>query len=157
MTIYEIDEQLLALTDPETGEILDFEAFDSLQMAREDKIEGVALWIKDLDAEAKAIREEEKTLASRRQADERKIESLKNYLSYALHGEKFKTPKAQISYRKSTSVDIPDETLFMQGDGNSKYLKAKWSIDKTLVKDDLKAGIEIPGASLKESQNLQIK
>lgn len=157
MTIYEIDDKLLGLLDPETGEITDLEAFDNLQMARDAKIEGIGCWIKDLEAESKAIREEEKKLASRRQADDHKVESLKRYLDYALQGSKFKSPKVQISYRKSTSVDIPDEDAFMQGDGNHKYMRAKWSIDKTAVKDDLKAGLQIPGATLKESQNMQIK
>lgn len=42
MTIYDIDQNLMALVDPETGELLDVEAFARLQMAREKKLEGMA-------------------------------------------------------------------------------------------------------------------
>lgn len=157
MKIYEIDERLLALTDPETGEISDFDQFEELNMEREAKIEGIACWVKDLEAEGKALREEEKSLAARRQADERKAESLRSYLSYILNGEKFRSTKAQISFRKSTALDIPDETAFMQGKGNAKYMKATWSIDRQKVKEDLKNEISVPGAQLVERENIQIK
>ena len=62
MTIYEIDNRIAELVDPETGELLDYEAFAELAMEREAKIENMALWYKDLTAEAKAIREEERAL-----------------------------------------------------------------------------------------------
>ena len=58
MNIYQIDQEILNLVDPETGEIMDWEAFDALQMAREAKIENVACWYKNLVAEAAAIRQE---------------------------------------------------------------------------------------------------
>ena len=54
MKLYEIDQAILALVDPETGEILDYEAFSELKMKREEKIEGMALWHKNLTAEATA-------------------------------------------------------------------------------------------------------
>ena len=43
MTIYEIDNRIAELVDPETGELLDYEAFAELQMEREAKIENMAL------------------------------------------------------------------------------------------------------------------
>ena len=46
--LYEIDAEILASVDQETGEILDIEKLDALQMERERKLEGVALWVKDL-------------------------------------------------------------------------------------------------------------
>mgnify|MGYP000917782718 FL=1 len=65
MNIYEIDNAMFSLIDEETGEIKGYEAFEELQMQREEKIENVALWYKNLIAESKAIREEEKALAER--------------------------------------------------------------------------------------------
>jgi hypothetical protein len=55
MTLYEIDDAILACVDPETGEIINPEALTALQMEREKKLENVALWVKDLKAEAEAI------------------------------------------------------------------------------------------------------
>ena len=68
MKLYEINAALEALVDPETGELMDYDAFEALQMARDDKIEGMALWYKDMVAEAKAIKEEADTLTARRKA-----------------------------------------------------------------------------------------
>lgn len=109
MTIYEIDNRIAELIDPETGELLDYEAFASLQMEREAKLENMALWYKDLTAEAKAIREEEKALAERRKSAENKAERLKTYLDEALAGESYKTSRVAVSYRKSTALEIKPE------------------------------------------------
>ena len=61
----------LTLLNTETGELLDYDAFEQLQMDREHKIENMVCWSKSLDAEAKAIRDEEKELAERRRTMER--------------------------------------------------------------------------------------
>ena len=42
--LYDIDAAILDCVDQETGEILDPEKLDALQMEREQKLEGVALW-----------------------------------------------------------------------------------------------------------------
>ena len=52
MTIYEINNAILNCIDMETGEIIDTEQLDKLQMDRDTKFENVACWIKDLKAEA---------------------------------------------------------------------------------------------------------
>ena len=109
MSIYEIEQSIMALVDPETGEITDFEALDNLTIARDEKIENIAMWIKNLTAEGKAIRDEEKSLAERRRTAENKAESLEKYLEQTLNGDKFSTAKVAISYRKSTAVNIADE------------------------------------------------
>ena len=66
--LYEIDNEILACVDAETGEILDTERLDALQMEREAKLEGVALWEKDLTAEANAVKEEADKLMARKRA-----------------------------------------------------------------------------------------
>lgn len=153
MTLYEINDQITACVDIETGEILDQEALRALELAFDEKIEGIALWIKNLLAEAKAIKEEKDNLAARQKTCENKAESLKNYLAFALCGEKFKTPKVSISFRKSESVQVDDVTKL-----DDDYLKyAAPTVDKTKVKQALKAGIELQGVQLVTNQNIQIK
>lgn len=56
MTLYEIDQAIQGLVDPETGELMDYEAFAALQMDRDAKIENMALWYKDLMADAMAAK-----------------------------------------------------------------------------------------------------
>lgn len=159
MSIYDIEQEILNLVDPETGEIADYDALDALNMARDEKIENIAMWIKNLNAEAKAIRDEEKSLAERRKVSENKAESLQMYLDRTLCGEKFSTAKVSVSYRKSTAVEIEDEAFFIaHADQNEPYIVQQApKIDRTELKNVLKAGTEIEGAKLVERNNMQIK
>lgn len=152
-TLYEIDEEILNCVDIETGEIIDVERLGQLQLARDDKVEGIALWIKNLLSDASAIKEEEDKLAQRRKVNENKAKNLKEYLSKFLNGQKFKTPKVSISYRKSESVEVTDLSKL-----DDDYLKfAEPTVDKTKVKKALKAGTVLQGVSLVENQNIQIR
>lgn len=152
-TLYEIDEEILNCVDMETGEIIDVERLGQLQLDREDKVEGIALWIKNLLSDADAIKSEEEKLAQRRKANENKAKNLKEYLSKFLNGQKFKTPKVSISYRKSESVEVTDISKL-----DDDYLKfAEPTVDKTKVKKALKAGTALQGVSLVENQNIQIR
>lgn len=152
-TLYEIDEEILNCVDMETGEIIDVERLGQLQLAREDKVEGIALWIKNLLSDADAIKSEEEKLAQRRKANENKAKNLKEYLSKFLNGQKFKTPKVSISYRKSESVEVTNISKL-----DDDYLKfAEPMVDKAKVKKALKAGTVLQGVTLVENQNIQIR
>lgn len=161
MNLYEINEAIMNLVDPETGEILDYEAFSNLAMAREEKQENMALWYKDLCAEAAAIRNEEKILAERRRACENKAERLKDFLGQMLCGSPFKTARVAVSFRTSAAVEITDEAAFieaMEENGMTKYLTySAPKVNKTAIKDAIKQGIEVEGAELVQRQNINIK
>ena len=85
MTLYEIDQNIMALID-EDGEITNPEAFNALQLSRTEKIEGIACWIKNLTADAAAIKAEEEALAERRKAIENERKSLRDCLTKTLAG-----------------------------------------------------------------------
>ena len=161
MTLYEIDQKMQSLVDPETGELMDYEAFAALQMDREKKIENMALWVKDLSAEAKAIKEEEDNLRDRRRGMENKAERLKTYLSIALGGEKFQTARCAVSFRKTASVQIDDQDnlihwLEQNGyDGCIKYKEPE--VSKTELGKLIKAGTPVPFTYIKESQSVGVK
>ena len=101
MTLYEIDNEIMNCIDEETGEIIDLDRLNALEMERDKKIGNVACWIKDLKAEAEAIKAEKQALDKRQKAAENKAESLKTWLQTVLEGEKFKDSRCSISYRKS--------------------------------------------------------
>lgn len=151
MTIFEIDEAILECVDLETGEIIDAERLDALQMERDKKIENVALWQKECIAEADAIAAEIRKLQARKASAERKAESLKSYLQMALEGSKFKTSRVSISYRKSSGVVIDDMDAI-----DRKFIRVKEEPDKTAIKDALKAG-EVAGAHLEERNSIIIQ
>lgn len=152
-TLYEINEEILNCVDMETGEIIDAEKLSQLQMAFDDKVEGIALWIKDLLSDAVAIKAEKDKLADRQRVCENKAKSLKEYLSGFLGGQKFSTPRVAISYRRSESVEVQDAAKLPE-----EYLKfSEPTVDKAKVKKALKEGVELTGVALIENQNIQIK
>lgn len=161
MTLYEINQAILDTIDPETGEIVDVDKLSELQMEREQKLEGVALWVKNLNAEAEAYKAEKEAFAEREKAAKNKAESLKKWLSYALNGEKMSTQKVAISFRKSESVEIEDEErviTFAQKNGRDDLLRyTAPAVNKTAIKAVIKTGKQIPGAVLVEKQNISIK
>lgn len=163
MTLYEIDKNIEALVntvDPDTGEIIvDNEALDALLMERAAKIENIACYIKNLAAEAKAIKEEEMALSARRKTTEKKAERLKDYLTYALQGEKFQTAKCAVSFRKSSAVEVDDCFVeWAQTSGNEELLRYKEpEVNKTAVKERLTGGEAFDFARLVQNTSITIK
>lgn len=159
MNLYEIDARLSELIDPETGEVLDFEEFEKLQMAREEKAEGIALWIKDLIAEAKAISEEVESLQKRKASAARKAERLKGYLQNILRGEKFSTARCAVTYRHSRYLEVEDEECLAAWlkDHYADCLITKESISRDAVKNLMKAGISVPFARMEERESIGVR
>ena len=158
MNIYEIDHAIMDLFDPETGECLDEEKLADLQMAHDKKLENMGCWVKDLDAEAAAIRAEEKSLADRRRVIENKAERLRAFLGrYIGEGNRFQSARCAISWRKSESVKV-DYELLRTDPLQDNYLRFRDpEVDKTAIKQALKEGIPVIGAEIVTNQNMQIK
>lgn len=160
--LYDIDQDILDCVDDETGEILDTAKLDALRMEREAKLEGVALWEKDLMAEAAAVKEEADKLLTRKRALDNKITALKSWLLIALNGEKLKTPRCSVYQTHSTRVSVDDEeelVKFLQTlDKPEKFLRFNDpELRKDEIKKALKDGYHIPGAGLEETTSLVIK
>ena len=152
MTIYQIDEAILGCIDPETGEV-NAEKLGELMIQREQKVENIACWIKNLVSDAKALKEEKKALDERIKAKENRAESLKKYLESILEGQKFETTKCAVSFRKSQSVNISDLSAIP-----TKFLRVKPAEpDKTEIKKALKNGETITGAELVDKLSMTIK
>lgn len=153
-SLYEINKQLLEATDLETGEIIDTDRFDQLQMERDDKLENIALWYKNLLSDAEAFKAEKNNFAEREKAAKSKADSLKKYLDTNLNGQKFSTVKVNVSYRKSTSVEVIDQEAIP-----AEYLRTFTTTapDKAEIAKALKVGEFVEGVELKETNNIQIK
>ena len=161
--LYEIDQAILDCVDIETGEILDSAKLDALQMERTAKLEGVALWVKDMRAEAEAVKAEADKLNARRKALEGRIESVKAWLLEALGGDRIKTARCNVYKMKIKKAVIDDEQslvdMFLTSDAmKEKYLRIREpEIDKTALKDSLKNGIQFEFAHLEESESIVIR
>ena len=153
MKLYEIDQAIMDCIDMETGEIVNEELLNDLQMERDTKIENVALWIKELKAEAEALKAEKMAFAERQKVAENKMESLKKWLAYALNGEKFKTVRASVTFRTTDKVEIAD--IYKLDENYLRYKEPE--ADKDAIKKALKAGQEVAGATLVPSTSVIIK
>ena len=163
-SLYEIDRDLQAMIDSifesadENGEVeVDFSALEELKAAREVKLENIALYIKNCEAEALAIKNEENTLAERRKRLERKCERLEALLlgSMIAHGEtELSSPRyvAKIRNSEVTEIDdgarIPDAYII---------IKSETKPDKAAIKKAIKAGEIIEGVRVVSVPHINIK
>lgn len=168
MTLYDINSKIIEIiergfiVDEETGEVIDTAEevnakLEELEFDRTSKIENIALYIKNLEAQAISIKNEENALAERRKAKERRIEHLKSYLTSSMvaAGEDgIETSKVCISFRKSEPVIVDEEKLdkaFIK-----ETVKVERKPDKVAIKKAIKAGVAVEGAYIEVKQNIQI-
>ena len=142
----------------EDGEVIDPDKLKDLQMERDKKIECISCWIKDLAAEANAIKEEKLRLEARQKVAENKVKNLKSYLADALQGASFRTAKVSVSFRKTESVEVTHdglENLKAMRDDLLKYKEPE--PDKTAIKQALKSGLSVRGVQLVQNTSTIIK
>ena len=153
-SLYEINQAIMDCIDMETGELIDPERLEQLTMEKDQKIENVACWIKNLTAEAAAYKAEKAAFAEREVQALKKADTLKKWLSDALAGQKFSTAKCAVSFRKSEAVMVDDVNLIP---AEMLRIKTTYEPDKTAIKNAIKSGREINGCMLVENTNIQIK
>ena len=152
--LYEIDQGILSCIDLETGEVIDPDRLENLQMERSQKIENVACWVKNLLSDAESIKAEKDALADREAKCRKKADDLKKWLAFALEGQKFSTARCAVSFRRSETVEVADVTLLPV---ELQRVTTKIEPNKTAIKALLKDGLSVVGCSLVENQNVQIK
>lgn len=154
--LYWIDQAILECVDCETGEIIDPERLDSLVMERNAKIENVALWVKNLESDAAAYDAEKAAFTARAEKARAKAEKLRAWLARACDGQNFATGKCEISFRKSESVEVTDETKIP-----AEFIRTKTSTttspDKVAIKKAIKSGQAISGCQLVEKFNTKVQ
>lgn len=154
--LYEIDRQIQEVidnADPETGEI-DIDALDRLKIERASFLEQIALSVKNDAAEEEMYKAEEKNIHDKMIRARNRKERTKAYLKEILNGEKIKTAKVTVSYRKSESVEVDDVFRLP-----NIYVRTKTveEADKTKIKEALKNGEKIDGARLIKNINMSVK
>lgn len=86
---------------------------------------------------------------------ENAVKRMKERIAQAM--EEYNLPKVEIgmhklSFRTSQQVEIIDEAKIP-----NIYIKVKTEVDKKALREDLKNGVIIEGATLKENKSLQIR
>ena len=155
-TLYELTGQFLDIYNLELDEETKLDTLDSIdwETEYETKVENYIKVMKNLEADVEARKNEIKRLTELNKADEKKKEYLKDTLSTSMSltgHERVDTTLFKVSFRKSQAVEVAEAVL------PEAYKVATWKADKKRLKEDLKNGLEIIGASLVERKNLSIR
>ena len=113
--------------------------------------------IKQLDSDCEQIDAELKRLQQLKKVRTNLAERLKDTISNAMNlyeVEKIETPLIKLSFRNSESVEITNES---QLDACFIVTKTVTSPDKKAIKDAIKSGVLVCGATISYNKNLQIK
>lgn len=141
--------------DEETGEILNADELHAVEAEAADKIEATALYLRELDAEAKAAKEEADRMLARVKSMQKRSDYLKAMLLEALHATgKVKTGRVTVSIRTTKAVEIAEGA-----DLPEAYTTVKTTVspNKVAIKQALLDGVEVPGCHIEERESVQIR
>ena len=160
MKLYEIAPALRfalddIVVDEETGEILNADALHAVEAQAAEKIEATALYLRELDAEAKAAKDEADRMIARVKSMQKRSDYLKSMLLDALHATgKVKTSRVTVSIRTTKAVEIAEGA-----DLPEAYTTVKTTVspNKLAIKQALLDGVEVPGCSLEARESVSIR
>ncbi|MCX5629916.1 siphovirus Gp157 family protein [Listeria monocytogenes] len=157
-TLYSIQgkyQQLLNLAEQLDPELLK-DTLESIDDELETKAENVVFVIKELEGQSLVLETETKRLAERKNTINNNVKRLKQSLFDAMitaNKQKIKTNLFTLDIRKNPpSVIVEDESKLL-----NYLVEQPKKLDKTRLSDDLKKGIEIPGAKIVQTERLQIR
>ena len=132
------------------------ELYNEIEAKLEEKADNVRFVIQKLESDAKFLSDEIKRLQARKKAIEINKENLKTLLAITMKQAglaKLKTPKATFYFAPTPPrIIINDEELIPQ-----EFKVTKIEIDKQKLKEALKNGLEIKGATLEQNETLRIR
>lgn len=162
LRLYEIADQyrflLSDMYDEETGEINEntIARLQELGDSMETKCINITRIFKQIDAEREAIEKERKAMSAREKALKNQVDRLKDYLSFNMEKcaiTKIECPQFIISLQKNPpSVEILDENKIPQS-----YNRVTITHDLQKIKEDIKNGVDVPGARLVQKNSLRIR
>lgn len=141
-----------------------FDTLEGIEGEFDEKAESIAVYIKQLKAEANILKFEKSAIAKRQSQKEREVEKLAAYLLNAMKAigrSKVDMPHAVVSIRNNApSLVVDDEIKFVNWaqENNENLLKYEMpSIKKNDVKALCKKGEEIPFVHMESKQSLSVK
>ena len=161
--VYEVNQDIRAMLDAafvdEDGEyIIDTDALAELYRERDAAEEreatllDMALYYKNLKAEADMMKEEKLALGKRQSGLEWRAERVFDELKRELNGKGLTDPRVKVSWRKTQRVEVTE-----MGHIPDECLRVKIEPDKAELKKVLKAGAEIPGVTLVDDVSMSIR
>lgn len=164
LSLYQLSNNYLEaldfLTDPEAdlpAEAIN-DTLEALGGELEDKAVNVAKFLRNMEAAAEAIKAAEADMARRRKTLESRAKWLKDYLKGNMEAcgiSKIECPYFKIAIQKNpAAVQIVDESAIPD---HFKEQVVTWRINKTAIKEAIKAGKEVSGAALANGTRLAIR
>lgn len=161
MKLYELTQNYLnlqeLLEDPTIPVEVINTALNEVGEQLEDKAENIAKLIKTMEVQITGYKEEETRLAAGRKSLETNVKNLKGYLEEAMRAvdkPKIKGKLFSFSIQKNpASVEVLDENVIPKELFNTPAPV----LDKKETLTRLKAGEEIPGVILKQTESLRIR
>lgn len=133
-----------------------FDAYaDELAEQEAEKIDGFVSWLRAEQARADHLKDEAKRLTAAARNAERKLDRLKDHYCHIMQSNGLKKVSGKVysaSIRAASVVRVEDESVVPK---DYWHTKTETSVDKTAVRDALKAGTIVPGCSLGKSYSLQ--
>jgi len=123
------------------------------------KAQNVALFTRNLEATAAAIKQAEGDMAARRKAIERRVQGLKDYLLHAMQAtgiKKIEGPYLRIGVRDNPEAVEVFDAAQVPAEFMRQPEPPPAAPDKTAIKAAIKAGVEVAGCKLTRSQRLDI-
>lgn len=160
MKLYEIAPALRfalddIVVDEETGEILSSDALHAVEAQAAEKIEATGLYVRELQAEAEAVKAEADRMIARVKSMQKRSDYLKSMLLEALHATgKVKTARVTVSIRTTKAVEIEEGASLPEA-----YTTVKTTVtpNKVAIKQALLDGVEVPGCSLEARESVSIR
>lgn len=160
MKLYEISDAIRAAldhidVDPETGEILNADNLHAVEAEASDKVEATALYLRELDAEAKAAKDEADRMIARVKSMQKRSDYIKSMLLDALHATgKVKTARVTVSIRTTQAVAVDEGANLPEA---YTTVKTTVSPNKIAIKQALLDGVEVPGCHLEARESVSIR
>lgn len=164
LSLYALTGEYLAAADKLAELDLDeqtvADTLEGLQGTLEVKATNVAMFVRNLDASAEAIRQAEADMAARRKAIQARAERVRRYLLENMERAgitKIECPHFALSVRKNP----PSVAIVSEADIPPEFLRTPPppapTPDKKAIADAIKAGRDVPGATLQTTNRLEIK
>jgi len=162
LSLYVIQQEYISLAEQiiDNDGLLSEEMEAALQINKdqlENKSQCYGFIVRQLEGECDMIDNEIKRLEAMKKSRGKTVDRLKESVSKAMllyEIDKIETPTLKISFRKSESVEIEEESLI---DEKFMTVKTTKTPNKTAIKEAIKNGEIVLGVTLKENQNIQFK
>lgn len=159
MNLYELSNSYQAILSmqEDLDEDLFLDTLSSIEEPLNEKVENIAKFIRNLEAEKTMFKEESQRLAEKATSRENKIKSLKRYLQDSLEAAGLDKVKGQLFtvaiQNSPMSLNVVDERKIKL----DYFEEQKPKLNRKLLLDALKSGAEVEGAEIKQGRHIRIR